>query len=166
MKVSSAVSLSLHLLSLLIFGLVGASFLILPFFPKIGTLLYLLLTKGQDTSFLIGASLVAFSLLIALTLSFFCRKSYVTLEMKGLRTDIDPAIVRSCFEEYWRQCFKGNHPKIDISLDSQGQIEIITEGLPPDFKTEENLELLEKEVGFLLAHHLGYKKKFYFSFKI
>jgi hypothetical protein len=164
MKISQGISIALHLLSVVVFGFFGAAFLAIYYFPRAANAPYFLLKTSL--SLYIGLSLVSFAFLLFIVIGFIYRKSYVTLEMKGPKTEIDPDIVRSFLEEYWRGCFKGSLPKIDVALDSQNQIEIITEGLPASFKTEENLELFEKEVGFLLAHHLGYKKKFYFSFKI
>jgi hypothetical protein len=164
MKISQAISIALHLLSVFIFGFLGAAFLAIYYFPSAVNLPYLFFKTSF--SLYIGLTLACFAVLLLIVMGFISRKSYVTLEMKGPKTEVDPDIVRSFLEEYWRGCFKGNLPKIDVALDSQNQIEIITEGLPASFKTEENLQLFEKEVGFLLAHHLGYKKKFYFSFKI
>ncbi len=149
---------------MVVFGFLGALFLAIYYLPSAANAPYFLLKT--PFSFYIGISFVSFALILLTLMGFIYRKSYVTVEMKGPKTEIDPDIIRSFLEQYWRGCFKGSVPKIDIALDSQNQIEIITEGLPASFKTEENLELFEKEVGFLLAHHLGYHKKFYFSFKI
>lgn len=166
MRLSTAISLSLHLLTILSFFCVGLGFLILPFFPSVRTLVYHALVQSPHLPFYIGGGFIGLSFLLAMIVGFLNRKIYLTFEMHSPSVQIDKEIILSCLRDHWRHCFKKAEPKIDVEIDANQMLQITTERLPVDLDDEESLKLLERELGFLLAHHFGYKKKFYLSFRV
>lgn len=110
-----------------------------------------------------GVGLLFFGNLFLIGLYFLNRKSYLKLQGKGYRADIEQKIVRSLALEYFSKIFQENSHEVDVVIRKGELIEILTK-LPR--LQEKMLEQIESELSILLKKRLGYHKGILFNFQV
>ncbi|MDN3505253.1 MAG: hypothetical protein P0S95_06745 [Rhabdochlamydiaceae bacterium] len=160
MRFTYYLSSMLHVFVAFFVMIFGASIITLPFAPNLRLICYQLLQEGSPLLIYIGASFVAFSIVLIACFWAMYRKRFYTLEMKGGEAQIDEALIRSYIEEYWKKSFNIKKNCINVIVHSNQQVEIIASKAPFELDDEKMVSRVQNELGILLARRLGYEKEF------
>lgn len=145
---------------------VGGFFFFLPWAPHTRFQLISLISERVDLFTLIGSGFLGFGLLLSIGLYFMNRQSYYQVEMKHDKhtAAVELLLLRKSVEIYWKRLFPDKDLSTDVLLHAGKKIEVIVE-LPSMSPEEEQMLLskVEKEIGALLTHQIGYFKEFLFT---
>lgn len=117
----------------------------------------------------ISFSLVGYLILgcgILLLVGFYAmhKGSYYRVDMGKRSLQIDPVVIRTYLDEYWRGVFPGNDLSVEIAFAKGKKLEMFVEfPLLPIEKQKAILEKAETELSQILSKHLGYRKEFSLS---
>jgi hypothetical protein len=102
-----------------------------------------------------GSLLLAFGLLLLLGLALLHRGRYYQVRMGVL---VDPALICSLAERYWKEEFPQEPCEIDVKVDRGLAIELYL--TLPHFPPEAALRTIERDLSRLLAAQLGLSRPF------
>lgn len=98
-----------------------------------------------------------------LLISFYAmhRGRYYRVNMGSQATFIDPAVIRSYVQQYWKKVFPELDLAVDIVISKAQKIEIFLEfPVLSQGRQQELLKNAEKELEQMLYKQLGYKQRF------
>ena len=142
----------------------GLLFIVLPYSPHLRAAITHFFSQGSAVFSLVGfLTLVCGSLLL---LGFYAmyRGSYYTVRMGKNELFVDPAVIHSYVEEYWKSVFPNQDLSIEIDLSKNQTIEMFVE--MPMLAPENQHSILEKaevDLSQILQKHLGYRREFLIS---
>jgi len=113
---------------------------------------------------LIGGAILAGGVLLLLCFYQIHKGRYYRLTMGEHKAFVDPAVIRSYAELYWKEVLPKGDFQVEAKIRRGDKIELFLE-FPP-VAEEEQLLLLqraEKELGMIFEQQLGYKREFFVS---
>jgi hypothetical protein len=113
---------------------------------------------------LLGALILGCGVLLLIGFYTMHRGHYYRVTMGPQETLVDPAVIRSYVQEYWRKQFPEQELSVDVVISKAQKMEIFLE-LPflSGEKQQEVLEKAEKDLERMLQKQIGYKKEFVLS---
>ena len=141
---------------------VGVLFLALPYADYFRLQCVNFLEDPHRMCSIIGGIVLGIGALLCAAAYLLNRRQYVSLEMEGVSVDIEEGVILRCAKTYFQKKFPGIEAVSDVAIRGKSTIEIIT--LLPSPQEEGFFEEVEKELGCIMARHLGYQKPFTVTF--
>lgn len=109
--------------------------------------------------FVVGCGIVLFAGFCAIH-----RGIYYQVRMGKRDVLVEPAVIQTYAENYWRHLFPEQKLTVQIALSQDQKIEMFVELPPLAFEEQRSaLERAERELSQILRKHLGYRKEFLVS---
>ncbi len=159
---------ALQFLLVVIVCCAGLFFIALPSAPHLQYKCAAFLVEREDLFVPLGSLILAVGAALGVGFYFLQRRYYFQVSMKP-PVDIEPAVeattsvIRGILDRYWKETFPSEQLKVDAVIHADQKIELIAE-LPLSEIKPSHLKEIEKSLGRLLTHQLGYRKKFLFTF--
>lgn len=109
----------------------------------------------------IGYTILGVACLLLLGFYVMNRGVYYQVEMGDHRCQVEPKIIRSYVQGYWKEIFPEQNCQADVVFHANQEIEVLAE--LPGLCLEQHkvfLSQIEKDLGDLLASHFGYQRPF------
>jgi hypothetical protein len=137
---------------------VGGFFLGMAYFPPLRLAVLHLFSTNSQLFFLMGWSALFLGLLLLIGFYAMHRHTYYRVAMSSR---VELPLIRELIDRHWKMLFSEEGKVREVILYPNQKIEVIAE-LPnvPLSAQEDVLGKIEKELGTLLANHLGYEREF------
>ncbi|MBS0605218.1 MAG: hypothetical protein JSS60_09330 [Verrucomicrobia bacterium] len=113
---------------------------------------------------LIGYLILGCGVLLLVGFYTMNRGTYYRVKMGRKEMQVDPAVIRSYVDVYWKQAFPEHDLSVDVGVSSEQKLELFVELPLQDLEKQKViLEKAEIELGRILHKQIGYKKEFVLS---
>jgi hypothetical protein len=120
--------------------------------------------KGEGMLAFMGISVLVVGLLLLMGFYSMHRGTYLQMEMRDGKTQVEVGVIRQYAELYWKQALPGHQVRTEVWIYPNQRIEMAVE--IPHLSSEELQEVLErveKELSALLQEKIGYSREFVFN---
>jgi hypothetical protein len=163
MRTGKVLASGLQLLVAIKLLILGALSIAVAVFPSLRATVTYYIGQYPNAMLLVGYFIFALGLLLFLAFYAMNRGQYYQVGFR-IPIEVDTKIIQTYTEEYWKKLFPEEDLHVEVVIHKNQTIEVIAEMPGLTFEEQKKmLECTEKELGSLLARHIGYQKELLFT---
>jgi hypothetical protein len=158
MRQEHVVFSAVQLLFILALFLIGGFFVSMEYLPHLKYQFSVALVHQSFNYLILGFVLVGVALLLGTLFYQMQKKPYFHVQMDGVSAIIEPKLIESLIEGYWRELFPEQEVHFEVIVREHERIEVLAQ--MPQMVLDRQPKFLmqiEKELGALLHSHLKYR---------